>query len=117
MCCAAVSAAAECAGIWNGVAAIANRIQYAAGANYAADITHLLSIDFVLAATYQDSWDGTGSRPNEPGAYCDVQITLLLQPKEVSKALVTRNGLNGLTKCTYFGKVTNFVEGIGFKLE
>jgi len=50
-CCASTAAEANCALVWNGVAAIANRLKFVAGANYAADIASMFSIDFVLAAT------------------------------------------------------------------
>jgi hypothetical protein len=77
------------------------------GANYAADTGAAiqLNVDFVLASTYQDSYIGTGTRGTAGANYCDVQITTL-DASTTSKDLVTNNGLNGITKCTYFINVS-----------
>ena len=90
--------------MWNGGTLIPNRINYIAGANYAADIASQLSIDFVLAATYQDSWDGTSIRQTPPLNYCHRQLTTLTTAAKISDNILTRYGLTGLTKCTYFIK-------------
>ena len=90
--------------VWNGVSEIANRIKYIGNAAYDITITEQLSVDFALAATYQDSYSGTGTRTSAPGNYCDQQYVNLTSMGD-SKTLMTTKGLTGLTKCTYFIKV------------
>jgi len=68
------------------------------------DSVSWINVDFALATTYQDSFSGTGTRTAAPANYCDVQITAL-DATTTNKDLVTTQGLNGLTKCTYIIKV------------
>jgi hypothetical protein len=70
-CFLSVANAAGCNLVWNGASAIANRIKYIGDAVYATTIGQQLSVDFVLATTYQDSYSGSGTRAAAPANYCD----------------------------------------------
>jgi len=53
-----------------------NRLLWKSGANYVADVFTtgpllMISVDFVLASMYQDSFTGTGTRGTPPNNYCD----------------------------------------------
>ena len=75
----------------------------------------MINVDFVLASMYQDSWNGTGTRGNPPANYCDKQIQKL--DLNVKKAeITTTQGLNGLTKCTYFINVAANAGAPAFKI-
>ena len=111
------NAATICA---SGDALTPNRLLWKSGANYAADTgaagTQLMiNVDFVLATMYQDSWSGSGTRGNAPANYCDKQIHALSSTASISTA-VTSNGLNGLTKCTYFFNVAANAGAPAFKI-
>jgi hypothetical protein len=99
----------------SGNTAMPDRIKFYSSGTYATDIAAnsnilLMNIDFVLAATYQNSWLAESTRPS--GAYCDKQIHLLGGSSTAAGEeddngqrrldIVTKSGLNGLTKCTYF---------------
>jgi hypothetical protein len=53
---------------------IALRIGYGGGAIASTLDGFNFNTDFLLASTYQDSWDGIGSRGTAPANYCDVQV-------------------------------------------
>lgn len=76
----------------------------------------MLSVDFALAATYQDSWDGVNARDTPPTNYCHSQTATLGGTVTESGDIVTRYGLNGLTKCTYFLTVSSGNGAPGFRL-
>ena len=114
-CFISVAAAANCALVWNGASPIANRIKYIGNSVYATSIAQPLNIDFVLAATYQDSYSGTGTRTAAPGNYCDQQLTILTEVG-ANKTLMTTEGLTGLTKCTYFVRVAADKGAPAFKI-
>jgi hypothetical protein len=83
-----------------------NRIFWKSGANWAADIgtpsvNLMLNVDFVLASTYQNSWYGDPLTSRVAANYCDKQVHRLKTTGAVSNA-VTKTGLTGTNKCTYF---------------
>ena len=56
-------------------------------------------MDFILAAQYQTSYKGTGTRgANE---FCDAFRSELRTTDTAAKLISTKKGLNGSTKCTY----------------
>lgn len=72
--------------------------------------------DFILAATYQDSYaGGTATRANIPNQYCDVQ-TINLPTKETNYTFVTRNGFVGTSKCTHLITVPAAIGAPSFSL-
>jgi len=100
---AATTAAAASFVSGAGNAVTPNRLYWSgAGANYAADIAAgpMISIDFLLAATFQDSFTGTGTRTAAPANYCDKQVQSLADSTAVD--VTTTQGLKNTTKCTYF---------------
>jgi hypothetical protein len=97
-----------------------NRLYWKSGANWAADSGNasagvlMINVDFVLATQYQDSWSGTGTRGTAPVNYCAQQIWAL--DGTMSKDIATVQGLNGLTKCTYFINVAADKGGPAFTI-
>lgn len=89
-----------------GTTAVANRLKYYASGTYSTDTAAavMIGVDFALASTFQDSWDGTGTRAAAPSNYCDVQVKTISQ-KGAGVSFVTTQGLAGTTKCTYIIKV------------
>jgi hypothetical protein len=72
--------------------------------------------DFILASTYQDSYTGgTSTRANIPNQYCDVQTTNLATAT-TSYTFRTRNGFNGVSKCSYFITVPAAIGAPAFSL-
>ena len=95
---------------------IAGRVGFGPGAVTSTIDGFEFNTDFLLAATYQDSWDGTGSRGVAPVNYCDVQVQSLTLATD-TKQVTTNLGLTGLTKCTYIAKLAADKGALAFKLD